>query len=117
MKRNFLLFIITAALCCSGITDGFAQVTLAHNGKSTFTIVIPADAPSSVTNAANELQKCIELATSVKLPLQKDTAQVNTSILSLGNTQQAKAAGLNSEKMVDESFRIITKDGNLFILG
>jgi hypothetical protein len=115
---NFKAFLIFAiALCCSGAKCVHAQVTLAQNGKSDFAIVIPADAPTSVQNAALELQTCVELATGAKLPLQKDTARASTPVLSLGSTRQAKAAGFSSEKMTDESFRIVTQNGHLFILG
>jgi len=94
-----------------------ADLTIASQSKSTFAIVVPANAPGSVQEAANELQKDIQLSTGAKLPLQKDDAEVTTFVISLGNTQQAKAAGISSATLADEAFRIVTQNGNLYILG
>jgi hypothetical protein len=118
MQLKKVTLVLTAILFCTGAsTRALAQVNIAANGKSALTIVIPAAAPASVQNAAQELQKCVELATGAKLPLQKDDAPVSTPILSIGSTRQAEVAGLDSGKMADESFRITTQNGNLFILG
>lgn len=99
------------------LTPANAQITIASQGKSTFTIVIAAKAPSSVQNAAVELQKDIQIATGARLPLQKDSVETASPIISLGNTIQARSAGISSEKLADEAFRIVTKNGNLYILG
>lgn len=118
MKLRFLIFtLFFVGLCGATTLRANAQVKLAQGSKSTFTIVIPTEAPTSVKNAATELQKDIELATGAKLPLQKDNATVSTPVISLGSTQQAKTAGFSSEKMADESYRIVTKGGNLYVLG
>jgi hypothetical protein len=118
MKLSFFVLFALATIFCGVMpTDAGAQLSIAANGKSTFRIVTPANAPTSVQNAAQELQKDIELATGAKLPIQKDDASVSTPILSIGSTQQAKAAGISSEQMADESFRIVTENGNLYILG
>lgn len=94
-----------------------AKVTIVDNGKSNITIVIPADAPTTVQKAAKELQKNIELATKAKLPLQNDSADINGSYISLGNTKQAKSASVSSESLKYDAFHITTKNENLYILG
>lgn len=94
-----------------------AQVTIATQQKSTFSIVTPADAPQSVQSAAQELQKSIELATGARLPLINDTETASGPIISLGETRQASASGISSKAMAEESYRILTRDGNLYILG
>src|SRR5699024_1588744 len=91
--------------------------TIVSQGKSTFSILIPVDAPISVQHAAQELQKDIELATDAELPVQKDTAKITSSFISLGSTRQAKIAGISSKNMSVESFHIMTKEGNLYING
>lgn len=65
------------------------EISLASKGKSTFTIVIPSDAPTSVQDAATELQKDIQIATGAKLILQKDTVKAASPIISLSSTAQA----------------------------
>lgn len=118
MKIFKTLYLFTCiALCCLMASYASAQTMIANNGKSTFIIITPPSAPTSLENAAQELQKDIELATGAKLSLQKDDAKVAASFISLGSTQQAKAAGISSEKMPNESFRIVTQNGNLYILG
>lgn len=119
MKFKNLTFTLLCIVLCGvlSLRAHAEQITLVQNGKSTFTIVIPANAPTSVQNAAQEMQTSVELATGVKLPLLEDDAPVSTSVVSLGNTQQAKTAGFGSETMADESFRIVTRSGNLYILG
>jgi hypothetical protein len=98
-------------------SGAMAKTIIASQGKSTFTIVIPTKAPQSVQSAAKELQKDIAIATDAKVSVQKDTVKISAAVISLGNTQQAKDANLHSEKMADESFRIVTKNGNVYILG
>src|SRR5690606_25752084 len=87
------------------------------NGKSTFTVVVPAQAPDSVKNAARELQRDIKESTGATLPFQKETDPVSGNIISLGSTQQAAAAHVTTEGIADEGFRIITRGENIFILG
>ncbi len=92
-------------------------ITIAQQGKSAYTIVVPANAPETVGEAAAELQKDLALATGAKLAIQKDDGRISGPVLSLGATQQAKAAGFSPEGMKLESYRIVTKGGNLYILG
>ena len=112
-----VLFILSVIAVSAQSFPVFAQIIIATQGKSTFTVVIPADAPVSVQNAAQELQKDIEISTGAKLSLQKDNIAVATPLISLGDTQQAKSAGIDCEKLTDAAFRIITKNGNLYITG
>jgi len=94
-----------------------AEIVIARDSKSTFTIVIPAQAPQSVQKAAQELQKDIHLATGAELLLQKDTAAVSAPFLSVGNTKQAQSNNVNINNLPDEGFRIFTQSGNIYILG
>lgn len=118
MNLKFPIAVICGVLCSIAFSSkSWAGITIAGHGKSTFVVVIPANAPSSVQNAAAELQKDIQIATGTKLDLQKDSMVVSTPIISLGNTLQAKTANISSDKLADEAFHIVTKNGNLYILG
>jgi len=119
MKNYLSKFFLYATFCYLSVIaiPAHAQLTIAANGKSTFTVLVPADAPKSVQNAAEELQKDIKISTGAQLAIAKDNAETKAPFISLGNTQQAKTAGFDSDKMADESFRIVTKDANLYILG
>jgi hypothetical protein len=94
-----------------------AQVTVAQQGKSSLTVIVAENAPASVKKAAQELQTCLQLATGAYLPLQNGSATVGSPYISLGSTPQAKAAGVSTQGMADEAYRIVTKNGNLYILG
>jgi hypothetical protein len=119
MTRHFFKFLIALSCCAIFLTPrpAHAQLIITDHGNSTFTIVISADAPKSVQDAAEELRKDIQISTGAQLAIVKDNAETKASFISLGNTQQAKAAGYDSAKMADESFHIVTQNANLYILG
>ncbi len=117
MKRLFLLFPLSLLLIALCAVDAKASVTIVFGGKSTFTIVVPSKAPASVTDAAAEMQRDIEKSSGAKLPIQRDDQKVSGAIISLGATQQAKAAGIMADGIADSGFRIVTKNGNLYIIG
>lgn len=110
-----LLFILSCIF--AGWIKFAKAITIVDNGKSTFTVVVPAQAPDSVKNAARELQRDIKESTGATLPIQKETDPVSGNIISLGSTQQAAAAHVTTEGVADEGFRIITRGENIFILG
>jgi len=117
MRQFHLLSLLVAVCLFATCRNSHAALTIADSGKSTFIIVVPDRAPASVNNAATELRTDIQLATKAKLSIQKDNEKVKTPFISLGATQQAKAAGITAEGIAPDGFRIVTKDGNLFIIG
>jgi hypothetical protein len=70
-----------------------------------------------VRTAAGELQSYIQKSTSVKLPLLSQITIPTTPYISLGDTAAARAAELSAENVGLEGFRIVTRNGNIFILG
>ncbi len=119
MKKLFttVLFVAGSTGMLGGLQPVVAQVTISTQGKSTLTVILPETAPASVRKAAQELQTCLQLATGAQLPLQKDSAATGSAYISLGSTTQAKAAGVSTQGLADEAYRIVTKNGNLYILG
>ncbi len=117
MKKISVIFSLSilAVGCASFRAD--AALTIADQGKSTFTIVLPGKASQSVIAAAQELQRDIAEATQAKLPIQKDSGKVTGPIISLGSTNQARAAGITATGITDGGFLIMTKSGNLYIIG
>lgn len=93
------------------------ELALVTDGDSAFTIVIPMEAPKSVSDAAEELQKDIQLATKATLPIQKDGKEVNGPFISVGATVLSTSAGLSTAELKDDGYRILCRDGNLYILG
>lgn len=117
IKKSCLL--IAACLFFTGCVSSkaHAELTLVSKGKSTFTIVVPAKVPVSVTMAAQELQLDVSKATKVQIPIKKDTEEITGSYISLGSTKQAKTVGITINGIADSGFRIVTKNGNLYIIG
>jgi len=115
MKQlSFLFGLIATAVMCAGCNA--APITITSQGKSTFTIVLAANAPSSIVAAAKELQQDIAKSTGATLPISKETS-VAKDIISLGQTSQAKAAGVDLKGVGEEGYRILTKNGNIYIIG
>ncbi len=89
-------------------------LTLASNGLSDYVIVHAQGAPESVSHAAQELQRILQVATGVKLPIQNEAAP---KMICLGDHPAARSAGIDAAAMPEESFRILTKGNALFIAG
>mgnify|MGYP001154668594 CR=1 FL=1 len=106
-------FIATSLAC---VSCQAAPITIATQGKSTFSIVLPANAPSSIQAAAKELQQDIAKSTGATLPINKEDSATG-NIISLGQTSQAKAAGVDLKGVGEEGYRILTKNDNIYILG
>jgi len=119
MKQTKNLYLSFTALCIMGCINSVAHaaLTIAGNGKSTFSIVIPARAPQSVTQAAHELQNDIAKSTGAALPIIKDTANTSAPYISLGSTGQAKKANITDKDIAPDGFRIVTEGGNVYIIG
>jgi len=120
-KRLFTYFISSIIFVLIVASQASAQLVIANNGKSTFSIIIPDKASpacsTSLVNAANEMRLTVEMATKARLSIVRDDAKVASPFISLGATQQAKNAGITTTGVVEEGFRIITKNGNLYIMG
>jgi hypothetical protein len=113
--------VIAAAVVLGSVAFGAARVeggvVIVDQGRSDFTIVVPAKATESVKAAAQELQKDIALATGAELTVVGDDAKLAGGIISVGSTRQATAAGVSAKGIEAAGFRIVTKGGNLYILG
>jgi len=117
MKKVSLLFFVGMFAAANSPFVAHADLTIANNAKSTFTIVLPTKAPTSVTAAAQELQRDIAESTKANITIQKEDAKINGPVISLGSTAQAQAAGITADGIADSGFRIVTKNGNLYIIG
>ncbi len=111
---------IFGLLCVVGLGVGMgraqaADVTLVEGGKTAYRIVVNKDAPGSVRTAAHELSAYVKKATGAELKIEE--GQAKPPFISLGETAAARAAGLKSEGLPPDGYRIVTRGDNLFILG
>ena len=117
MKHYFKSLLIIGVILGFVSSFTFADTIIAVQGKSTFSIILPIDAPSSVQAAATELQLDIQKSTGATLPIIKDNAAITGNFISLGNTKQAERTGIKVIGIPPEGFHIQTQSGNLYILG
>jgi len=87
---------------------------LAVDDATSFVIYRDDAAPQTVKDAATDLQRVLQLATGVQTPIVSSPA---SPMICLGDNASAAQAGFSSSAMADEAYRIVTKNGNLYILG
>jgi hypothetical protein len=106
-----------AVLCAAPLSAVRAEDKareLVKDGASVYTIYYDRDAPSSVRDAAREIQKYIRISTGAELPLSNTPKE---PMISAGDTKEARAAGIDPDKLPADGFRIETKGANIFISG
>lgn len=96
---------------------GDASLTLASEGRSRYTIIIPQEATPSVRAAAEELRRCLREAARAEIPIRHDGEPTEGPVISLGASAVAKQEGISLDGVLDEGFRIAGKGENLYILG
>ena len=131
MKKLLLLALAVSTLGCFGAMEAFApkavspryykigkkaEITLVKNGKAAFEIVAPRNAAPIARFAAQELADFMGRITGAKLKiLTAPTGKVPAFIV--GDTQAAKAAGIDLAKLDRDGFFIKTFKGNVIIIG
>ena len=94
-----------------------APLAIVAQNQSRYSVVVAPDAPATVKTAAEELREYIEKATGAKLPVATGTATPQAPFISVGDTAAARAAGISTKGMPWESYRLVTRGPNVFILG
>ncbi len=92
---------------------------LVKDGQSDYVIVQENAEASVYTSASEELRKFISEATGCALPIYVDGSDVpaGKKIISLGETSYAKANSLTGKDLAAESFRIVTVEDDIYIVG
>ena len=96
---------------------------LVRNAESDYKIVVPEDASSTVMMAASELAYFFEEATTVQLPIVKDTGMTyseNDKCISLGKTSILASSGESVGDFAivgNDGFEIVTKGSNALLCG
>lgn len=115
--RNPFFFLTACYFLVNSAASHAAQVTVAFQGKSTFSIILPQNPPSSIRAAAQEMQQDVKISTGVNLPIIMDNEVKSANFISLGATKQAAQMEITAKGIAPEGFRIVTKKGNIFIIG
>src|SRR5690606_16972427 len=92
-------------------------VVLADEGRSDYRIYLGGYAPGSVWQAARELQHYIRLATGAELAIVHGADQPKSHFISLGDNELSRRAGIDASQIPMEGYRLLTRDGNVYIVG
>jgi len=116
VRKMRKVMVILGLMVFTGVAGTAAEqpLEIVRDGKSDFVIYCPADAPQSVQLARKELQEYIRKATGAEL---KAVDMPTQKMICLGDNPGAWRAGLLGRSITDEGFRIVTRGGNLYILG
>ena len=89
-------------------------LTVVHEGQSEYVIYHAAHCPSSVVEAAAELQHYLQAVCGVRLEV---VTTPRSPMISLGDTPAAREAKIPADDIGLEGFRIATRGQDLFIVG
>lgn len=94
-----------------------SQLSLVKNGIAGATIVIPENADYWTTIAARWLREYIYKVTDTELQLRTDAAKPSGTVISVGHTKLAAAAGVDAGGLKWDGGKMIVKDRTLFLIG
>ncbi len=96
-----------------------ADKYLATGGKTDYVIVQENTQEEVSVHASEELRKLFAEATGCTMDIYVDGSQIpeGKKVISLGKTGYAEEAGLSGQALTAESFRIVTENDNIYILG
>ncbi len=104
---------IVVALCIAAEASA-APVQLVRDQGCEHVIYHEADAPLSIVMAASELQDYLHKVSGAKVAI---VQRPSDPMICLGESAPSREAGLASESIPWEGFRIVTKGNNVLILG
>ncbi|MDT8383282.1 MAG: DUF4838 domain-containing protein [Gammaproteobacteria bacterium] len=91
--------------------------TLIHDKYSDYCIRYEVLSPASVRKAAQDLQYYLRLATDVQLKIVFKEDESCRAYIHLGASYVAANAGITDKALADESYRLVTREGDIFIVG
>ncbi|ATC65815.1 hypothetical protein CMV30_18705 [Nibricoccus aquaticus] len=116
LRRLIPAILLAAATAAQAA--GTAGLEIVKDGKANAVIVTPKRANKTVTYAAQELVYHVQKATGVTLPVQTEGSGQSTGTrIYLGDTEAARAAGLDGQKLAAETFVLRTASNALYIVG
>jgi len=110
-----VLFALALAGCSAQVHAG--PLTFVKNGQPNATIVLQADAPQPMQEAAADLQKYLQKISGVQLPLKTDGKDVPGITMNVGKTDSAQAGDFPDAKLNPETYAITQRGDDVYFEG
>ncbi len=91
-----------------------------YNGKTEYVILAPDDMSSGEQNAVSEMENFFEEAIGDDVEVYTESQELpdGKKYISIGDTKQAfDALGVEGKRLSQESFRIVTKNDDIYVIG
>lgn len=117
IKKKFLYLVqlITLPLALLGSSCAAQDITIAKNGCSDYSIVLPLSPSKNEQAAADLLKKTVKEATGIELPLLNEQSYKGDKGIYIGKVKAIPAAKLGQVR--DDGFCIVSDKENIFIAG
>ena len=113
-----ILFALALSGCASSIPAAKAgPLELTKNNQPNATIVLQADAPAPLQQAAADLQRYIQKISGVQLPLKTDGQDVAGITLNIGKTAAARDSDLPDATLNPETYAITQRGDDVYFAG
>lgn len=99
----------------TGINFDGAPLKIVENGQAKYSILVPKASPTILSTVVNELTGYITQVSGAKMTIVNDEASVSGNYISIGNTAQFKATGIDVSNIKDDGFIIKTINDNVYI--
>ncbi len=96
------------------------SISLVKDGKSQYTIIVPAKPNPADTRAAEILRQAIFKISGIELPVHSDQSAIRKYEISIGNTNRLKKLAIKevpSQVQDPDGFAVISKNEKLYIYG
>jgi hypothetical protein len=114
MKRLVIPCVGLALLASDAAAPG---LDLIRDGQAVSTIAVPGQASELEKQGAETLAKYLKLASGAELPVVPESPGLQGTLISVGKTELARAAGITDQGLKYDGYRISVKGGSLFLLG
>ncbi len=104
------------AVALVACTEAFA-LEIIKDGVPVSHIVLPASATKLETQSAEKLATYLQMATGAKLQVFYDVSRLPGTVISVGKTRMAEAAGITDGGLKYDGYRIAVKGDTLYLRG
>ena len=113
--RQRVVLALTASLAALAVNA--LALDLVRAGAPACTIVIPDQANQSEQDAAATLARYVKMSSGADLPVAKESAKPQGALIAVGRTALAASAGLTSEGLKHDGYRLAVRGTTLFVVG